>query len=614
MVSEAQTTPASIFRLMENCDGNLKDYLDCLLAMHCHVFGLMAAAVLQPSEQEQAHVISIFPSIPQQQNIPDWLRNALPSVRKCLEEKKAITTTLPRTDRTGRESSFIVLPAEVLDIGKCFLLYWTDGDGSMSLDTIRDRLDLTLRFCLPSKTNPIFRQREHRLTRIQMAMTLLLAVNRQSRFRAMAMAFCNEVNSHWECERSSLGFLRGRYVRLVAVSHIEHFSRKMDLVQQIELAMEECLDQDSEILFPSSTEDTCVTRAAGELARDQGSSHILSMPLRNEEGPMAVLTLERPKEKPFTLDEIEAIRLTCELCTPQLASTYLRDRWIGARAVHTLGHWLSVIMGPRHTWAKMAVVFAGAFLLFSIIIKGQYKVEAPFVVEAVRQQVIPAPFNGYLKSVAVEVGDHVEATTRVLAVLDTAELRLQLAATKAEKTVYLKQAAAAMRDGQTAQAQIAQSEVDRLEAQLNLLEYQVQQASIVSPLAGLVVKGDLQRQIEHPVSTGDVLFEVAPLEALRAQLSVPEADVVDLQSEQEGYLATFSYPDQKMRFVIERIDPIADIADQRNVFKVRVELSERPSWLRPGMEGVAKVHIDKRSYLWIWTHKVVNWIRMKLWI
>ena len=32
------------------------------------------------------------------------------------------------------------------------------------------------------------------------------------------------------------------------------------------------------------------------------------------------------------------------------------------------------------------------------------------------------------------------------------------------------------------------------------------------------------------------------------------------------------------------------------------------------MEGVAKIDIDKRPYAWIWTRKIINWVRMKLWL
>jgi len=35
--------------------------------------------------------------------------------------------------------------------------------------------------------------------------------------------------------------------------------------------------------------------------------------------------------------------------------------------------------------------------------------------------------------------------------------------------------------------------------------------------------------------------------------------------------------------------------------------------MRPGMEGVAKISIDRRHLVWIWTRRLVNWVRMKLW-
>ena len=38
-----------------------------------------------------------------------------------------------------------------------------------------------------------------------------------------------------------------------------------------------------------------------------------------------------------------------------------------------------------------------------------------------------------------------------------------------------------------------------------------------------------------------------------------------------------------------------------------------PAVLRPGMEGVAKVEIDRRSQLWIWTRGLRDWFRLFLW-
>ena len=75
-------------------------------------------------------------------------------------------------------------------------------------------------------------------------------------FAAAAMGFCNELASRWNCDRTALGVLKGRYVHLKGLSHTEKFSRKMQLAQSIEAAMEECLDQDIEVMHPPDPEAT----------------------------------------------------------------------------------------------------------------------------------------------------------------------------------------------------------------------------------------------------------------------------------------------------------------------------------------------------------------------
>ena len=127
------------------------------------------------------------------------------------------------------------------------------------------------------------------------------------------------------------------------------------------------------------------------------------------------------------------------------------------------------------------------------------------------------------------------------------------------------------------------------------------------------MEGDLKRQIGAPVKTGDVLFEVTPLDSLRAVLHVKEDQIVDVQVGQAGRLATASYPGQRIRFEVEQISPMAEVVNQENIFKVRAHLLETPPWMRPGMEGVAKIDLGHRSYAWMWTRKIVNWVRMKLW-
>ncbi|UCD51093.1 MAG: HlyD family efflux transporter periplasmic adaptor subunit [Phycisphaerales bacterium] len=445
-------------------------------------------------------------------------------------------------------------------------------------------------------------------------METLSAANRQNRFTSVAMAVCNELATQWKCERVSLGFLKGRYVHVKAISHTENFSRKMRLVQDIETAMEECVDQDVEIVYPTPDEETCVNRAAKEFSSEHNQEAILSLPLRYEGQPKAVVTLERSTESPFNTDELEAIRLTCDLCTPRLMNLHHHDRWIGARTAAGLERVFATALGAEHTWAKLAAVLIFGLAVFLVSGKGWYRVKALFMFEAVSQYKITAPFDGYIKDVTVEVGDQVVEGQTALAELDTAELRLQLASTRAEQAGYRKQVDAAMRDGKIAEAQIAQANADKAQAQIDLYAYRIKQATILAPLTGTLVTGDLKRQIGAPVETGKVLFEIAPLDALRAVLHVPEDEVSEVKVGQQGWLATASFPGQRLRFIVERVNPAAEVVNNRNVFKVRVRLLDTQPWIRPGMEGVAKITIEKRRYAWIWSRKVVNWIRMKLWI
>src|SRR4051794_40225939 len=84
------------------------------------------------------------------------------------------------------------------------------------------------------------------LERLKAAMETLTSVNAPARFMAAAMALCNELAARWKAERVGIGFLKGRYVRLQALSHTEKITRHMQLVQDIEAGMEESLDQDVE--------------------------------------------------------------------------------------------------------------------------------------------------------------------------------------------------------------------------------------------------------------------------------------------------------------------------------------------------------------------------------
>jgi len=229
---------------------------------------------------------------------------------------------------------------------------------------------------------------------------------------------------------------------------------------------------------------------------------------------------------------------------------------------------------------------------------------------------------------AAALGESIAPGPTVLAELETAELRLQLSSAQAELAGYLKQkdaamAAAAESEEKRAEAQMAQAQADRTAAHIRLLEHRIAQATVVSAIDGVVNCKELKRQQRAPVEAGTELFHVVSLAELWAELSVPEDMIADVQQarrravserrELGGELATAARPGRKIAFLVDRIDPVAQVIERQNVFKVRARLLERPEPLNPGAEGLAKVDIGRESYAYIWTRRMLNWVRMQLW-
>ena len=58
---------------------------------------------------------------------------------------------------------------------------------------------------------------------------------------------------------------------------------------------------------------------------------------------------------------------------------------------------------------------------------------------------------------------------------------------------------------------------------------------------------------------------------------------------------------------------MATAEDGRNFFRVEARLEGPTPALRPGMEGVAKIEVGERRLIWIWTHSLVDWLRLWIW-
>jgi RND family efflux transporter MFP subunit len=322
--------------------------------------------------------------------------------------------------------------------------------------------------------------------------------------------------------------------------------------------------------------------------------------------------LERTRGAVFDVPTLELVRTLGLLLGPVLDLKRDNERGIPRRAWDGLVAGTRAFFGPRHPgWKLIAAVVLGV-LLFLSLADGEHRVAAKTVVEGEVQRAAVAPFEGYIAESLVRAGDVVKAGA-LLARLDDKELLLERTRWEAEREQHLRKYRQALATRDRPTMNVVGAQVNQAEAQLQLINEKLARSRISAPFDGIVVSGDLSQLLGTPVEQGKVLFEIAPLDAYRVILKVDERDITYLAVGQEGELVLSGIPGARQPFTVARITPVSTADEGRNYFRVEAKMAVVSERLRPGMEGVGKVAIGERRLIWIWTHKLIDWVRLAFW-
>lgn len=269
---------------------------------------------------------------------------------------------------------------------------------------------------------------------------------------------------------------------------------------------------------------------------------------------------------------------------------------------------------PRRRGAMIAAAILGVVGLLALLPR-PVEVPAPFVLQPERARSVTAPFDAILEASAAQPGDAVQEGVTPLARLNAREVELELAAARARVANDRREAAVARAAGEPAKEQIALLAARRAEAQVGLLEYRLGLADIRAPVDGTIVAGDLRRSLGQPVTRGQVLFEIALPGPLRAEVLVLDEHVPLVAPGQRVRLSPAAEPGNVRLGTVERVRPMAEVVQGRNVFRVITVLEEpEQAGLRPGMEGWARVETAPSSWLGWLLRDPVRWVRRQFWI
>lgn len=444
-------------------------------------------------------------------------------------------------------------------------------------------------------------------------MRLAIRLQEEKRFMAMAMAMCNELALRFACERVSLGWVDRHDLKLTAVSHVEHFDPKSQATRSLEAVMDEALAQESVLLYPAEPGTDPVLRAHQAYCEKVGATCMTTVPLLHAESVMAVLCLER-QAGTLTAAQLWELQLIADAVARWQFTLHEQDRWFGARWWAALNRQASQVFKPSHIALKLTALTVSLLLALLSLLSWPYRVDAALAIRSQDLLFMPAPFDGYLRKVNVHVGEQV-AEGAVLVELDTRDLALEASMAEADLLRHSRDSEKAMAAHQLAEMQIAAARAQQSASRLDMIRYQLEHAQVRAPYAGVVIEGDLKKNLGAPVRKGDLLLKLAQTSQAYIELEIDQAYIHEVKVGSRAEFALVGRPQDRYDITISRIDPAAVNRDGRTFYVARADVDGNfePHW-RPGMGGNAKIDVGLRSPLWIMTQRTVRFMREFFWL
>jgi len=237
----------------------------------------------------------------------------------------------------------------------------------------------------------------------------------------------------------------------------------------------------------------------------------------------------------------------------------------------------------------------------------RYTIDCDAELQPVARRFVAVPFDGTLRKCLVRPGD-VVTQDMLLAQMDEREIRWEIAGIQADLSRARNERDTHLADHKVGDAEIARHETARLRNRSELLSYRSDNLELRSPIDGIVISGDHRNEEGIPLSTGDTLFEIAPMDRMIIEVAIPEEDIRWARPGMSVSLQLDAAPATLFDAEIIRIHPRAELKDSENVFIAEAEIDNFDGLLRPGMRGGARIRADRNLLGWNLFHKPVAYL------
>jgi biotin carboxyl carrier protein len=299
-----------------------------------------------------------------------------------------------------------------------------------------------------------------------------------------------------------------------------------------------------------------------------------------------------------------------------------------------LGRQYDYFIGRHFSKTMTALGLAALAFACMFVLQGQYRLSCDGRLMPEQQRTIWAEVDGIVNEIHVETAEEVSPGD-LLVTLENKDLKIQqqeysgnLFSLRQRLESVDRLLAAETDDVSDTESNARQMSVERAslvqqvkttEQQLKILEQQMAAQNVTSPIAGVILTADLRKELEdRPISQGTALLDVAAIDGdWVLELKMPDRKVGELlktqQETEEPLKVSFvrsSEPSIVYEGQVKTIDLSAKIDDEVGQFLrvvVDVDASQIPN-RNVGMETVAYLHCGQKSYAYIWTREIVDFV------
>ena len=481
--------------------------------------------------------------------------------------------------------------------------------------------------------------------------------------RDTAFTIANEGRQLIGCDRVSVAIKKGGRCKVHAISGQDSIENRSNIVLALNNLATRVVSAGESLWYDGSVEDLPpqLEEAIEDYVDLSHGRTIAVLPIRRPEKVIEgdVHSKETVQREDLSAREIIGA-LIVEQIESQVPNEVMRSRVDlvyehTARALNnSMSH--SELFGmpilralTRATWLfrgsafpKTMTVLAliGAVLLAMLLIRINMDLEANGSLQPVVQHQVFAHVDGEVKDVLVDHGQEVKAG-QLLVTLQNRDLEIELTSLRGQRDETIEsitnleyQARLTPSTNEqkleriraAGQLNEALKRKEALDSQIALQEQNQQRLNVVSPIDGVVMTWDLQKNLRaRPVMKGNVLVTVADSHGeYEVELLMPEKRMKYLDeamSKSESGSLNVEYkmktdPSKTHKGVLTK-EAIHGRAELDQTEGAIVKLRVKPESMqgvtpRPGAQLVADVTAGRNSAAFVWFHEVIEWIQVNV--